>query len=140
MLEISASESKGEISTSTNASPAAGVQVATRSTAAQPSDSANNAALIGGIVGGIFALLLVGGLIAFLVAHNRRRPARPNGDAALQSVGMLNNGHHNNFESLASSPRENNSGSPRNYDALPPIEDVYVKSSPLANRYGVLPQ
>jgi hypothetical protein len=32
----------------------------------------DNAALIGGIVGGIVALLLVGGLIAFLVARSRR--------------------------------------------------------------------
>jgi hypothetical protein len=44
--------------------------VAISSTDAQLPD---NAALIGGIVGGIIALLLVGGLIAFVVARNRRR-------------------------------------------------------------------
>jgi hypothetical protein len=32
----------------------------------------DNAALIGGIVGGIVALLVIGGLVAFIVARNRR--------------------------------------------------------------------
>lgn len=32
----------------------------------------DNAALIGGIVGGVVALLLIGGLIAFLVVRSRR--------------------------------------------------------------------
>lgn len=35
-------------------------------------DTTNYGALIGGIVGGIVALLLIGGLIAFLVVRNRR--------------------------------------------------------------------
>jgi predicted lipid-binding transport protein (Tim44 family) len=44
--------------------------VATPSSDTQPSN--DNAALIGGIVGGIVALLLVGGLIAFLVARTEQ--------------------------------------------------------------------
>jgi hypothetical protein len=47
----------------------------------------NNAALIGGIVGGVVAMLVVGGLIAFLVARSRRRSKDgPNSGVALQSV------------------------------------------------------
>jgi predicted lipid-binding transport protein (Tim44 family) len=51
--------------TSTPANGTAGVAPST-----EPSN--DNAALIGGIVGGVVALLLVGGLIAFLVTRNRR--------------------------------------------------------------------
>jgi hypothetical protein len=47
------------------------VNVATPSTDAQSSD--DNSALIGGIVGGVLGLLLVGGLIAFLVARRTRK-------------------------------------------------------------------
>jgi uncharacterized membrane protein len=57
----------------------------TRSTDAQPFE--DNAALIGGIVGGVVALLVVGGLIAYLVARSRRRgKGESNSNAALQSV------------------------------------------------------
>jgi hypothetical protein len=44
--------------------------VTTPSSDAQPSD--DNAALIGGIVGGVVALLLIGGLIAFIALRSRR--------------------------------------------------------------------
>lgn len=60
--------------------------------AATPVSSAhprNEAALVGGIVGGVVALLLVGGLIAFVVALRRRRRRanrEPNKSAALHSV------------------------------------------------------
>jgi hypothetical protein len=46
------------------------VDVATPSSDAQPPD--DNIALIGGIVGGVVALLLIGGLVACLVARHRR--------------------------------------------------------------------
>lgn len=46
-------------------------------TQAQPE---NNAALIGGIVGGIVALILAGGLIAFVVTRSRRRKQLKNSD------------------------------------------------------------
>lgn len=36
-------------------------------------DDNDDAALIGGIVGGVLALILVGGLIAFLVARGQQR-------------------------------------------------------------------
>jgi hypothetical protein len=91
--------------------------VAMPSTAALSPD---NGALIGGIVGGIVALLLVGGLIAFLVARTRRRRGEPQPsiDAPLTpqaSVGESKSNtdvddktgaalHRSNYESLALSP------------------------------------
>jgi hypothetical protein len=72
--------------TSTPANGTAGVAPST-----EPSN--DNAALIGGIVGGVVALLLVGGLIAFFVARNRRqRKGEPTKGAMLQSVRPTNNG------------------------------------------------
>jgi hypothetical protein len=64
MTATTASGSQMEPSTSTSTNATASV--------ASPSDSVNNGALIGGIVGGIVALLLIGGLTAFLVMRSRR--------------------------------------------------------------------
>jgi hypothetical protein len=70
----------GVASLSTNAT--AGVE--RPSSDAQPSN--DNAALIGGIVGGVVALLLVGGLIAFLVARNRRNANQQDNNIAMTNT------------------------------------------------------
>jgi hypothetical protein len=58
----------------------------TNTTAAIATNSVD-ASLIGGIVGGVVALLLVCGLIAFFVARSRRRVKdEPSNDAAMQSA------------------------------------------------------
>jgi hypothetical protein len=98
--------------------------VATPSTEA----SNDNAALIGGIVGGVVALLLIGGLIAFLVARSRRREKdHPNNDAALHSV-------RQSMPSNDARARENDYGAislgpPQNYDAWSTKDDNYGKPS-----------
>jgi hypothetical protein len=66
----------------------------------------DNVALIGGIVGGIVALFVVGGLIAFLVTRSQRRresASKPNNDAALQAVSVQADAasHRNIYESFA---------------------------------------
>jgi hypothetical protein len=126
---------------------------ATAGVATLPTDAASsedNGALIGGIVGGIIALLLVGGLVAFLVARSRRH-GEPNNDAALQSVWStdmreaVDTGtavHRSNYDTLALSPPEKNYGllnlgAPPQYNALPAIEDVYMKPSPNHTEYEV---
>jgi hypothetical protein len=96
----------------------------------------DNAPLIGGIVGGVVALLLIGGLIAFLVARSRRRAKdHPNNDAALQSVrqSMTNN-------DVRDAARESDYGAlslgpPQNYDAWSTKDENYGKSSPNRTDY-----
>jgi hypothetical protein len=88
----------------------------------------DNAALIGGIVGGVVALLLIGGLIAFLVARSRRRAKdHPNNDAALQSVrqSMPSNdvrARESDYGALILGP-------PQNYDAWSNKDENYGKPS-----------
>lgn len=65
-------------------SPAESIASAITTPAAQSSED-KNAALIGGIVGGAVALLLVGALIAFLVLRSRRQPKSGDVHHALQS-------------------------------------------------------
>jgi hypothetical protein len=48
--------------------------------------SGDNAALIGGVVGGVFALLLVGGLGAFLVIRSRRRNNQLDNNTAMANT------------------------------------------------------
>jgi hypothetical protein len=133
MLVISESATQTDTSTSANAT----VGVATSSSDAQPPD---NAALIGGIVGGVVALILVVGVVTFLVARSRRRGnGEPNSNAALQSVrhnsdsgaGAAPRG--SNYAPLALSP-PNNYGvaaphQSQNYDAWSTREDIYGKPS-----------
>jgi hypothetical protein len=87
-----------------------------------------SAALIGGIVGGVVALLFVVGLIAFLVSRSRRHTkAESKSDAALQSVRQRDSvgdagaaSHGSNYESLALRPPQNNYGvvsQPQRYDS-----------------------
>jgi hypothetical protein len=108
----------------------------------------DNAALIGGIVGGVVALLLIGGLIAFLVARSRRRggngepnnkgaslqPVRPSdvmrdtGVASQQSV----------YEALALNPPESNYGvinPPQNYANWATTQDNFAKPAPNRTEY-----
>jgi hypothetical protein len=94
-----ASSTTASISSSTLAIPAATNQstlpsaVAETSLAATPLPPSANAALIGGIVGGVVALLLIGGLIACFVARSQRqRKGEPTKGAMLQSVRPTNNG------------------------------------------------
>jgi hypothetical protein len=84
--------------------------------------------LIGGIVGGIVALLLIGGLIAFLVARSRRRAKdHPNNDAALQSVrqSMPSNARESDYSAISLGP-------PQKYDSWSTKDENYGK--PSANR------
>jgi hypothetical protein len=102
--------------------------------------------LIGGIVGGIVALLLIGigGLIVCLVARSRRRGKdEPNNGAQLQSVDGahddLGASQHNNFDTLPQSPPRSNYGvivPPQNYDAWSAANDNnYAKPSPNSTDY-----
>jgi hypothetical protein len=107
---------------------------------------ADDAALIGGIAGGVVALLLVGGLIAFFVARSRQsaKKGEPNDNgAALQPVrqNVSNNdirddasaSHRSNYDAIAlSAPAENNYGVgnlEQNYDAWSTKDDNYAKPS-----------
>jgi hypothetical protein len=92
--EFSTSTTQFETSTSSNA---------TVSAASLPSTD-DNAALIGGIGGGIVALLLFGCLVALLVARSRRREkGEANSGAALQSVRQSTSGEQpeNNYGVIA---------------------------------------
>jgi hypothetical protein len=109
--------------------------VVTPSSDAQSSD--DNAALIGGIVGGVFALLLIGGLVAFLVARSRRgEKDHPNSDAALQSVrqSMPSNDVHDAGVARGSDYGALSIGPPQNYDAWSNKDD-YAKPSPNRTHY-----
>jgi hypothetical protein len=85
----------------------------------------DNVALIGGIVGGVFGLLVVGGgLIAILVACNRRHKKQESNDnndeaaaAALQPVRQVES--QSNYGVIDPQP-------PQNYDAW---DDNYIKPS-----------
>lgn len=76
-------------------------------------------------------MLLVGGLIAFLVARNRRRnTGESNNGAALQAVRDVRDvgaaPHRTNYDSLALSAPENNYAAvspPPNYDAWTTKDD-----------------
>jgi predicted lipid-binding transport protein (Tim44 family) len=100
-----------ETSTST-----AGIE--TSSTDAQRFLEDDNIALIGGIVGGVVALILIGGLVAFLVKRSRQRRANgePNNDAVLQSVRVDAGAasHRSNYQSFSPQPKN---APPQNYDA-----------------------
>jgi hypothetical protein len=93
----------------------------------------DNSPLIGGIVGGVVALLLIGGLIAFLVARSRRRGKSESNDAPLQPLpnndvgggGVASHRVNNNYGALTLSdgPQKQNNynatspGALHNYDA-----------------------
>jgi hypothetical protein len=109
----------------------------------------DNAALIGGIVGGAVALLLIGGLIAFFVARSRRsaKDEPNNNGAALQPVRQSDmhdagaragaTSRHSNYDSFALSAPENDYGNgdiDQNYDAWSTKENNYAKPKPSANR------
>jgi beta-lactamase regulating signal transducer with metallopeptidase domain len=72
--------------------------VATPSSDTQPSN--DNAALIGGIVGGIVALLLVGGLIAFLVARNRRNANEQDNNKAMTNTTAASPAVSSNYDRI----------------------------------------
>jgi hypothetical protein len=71
----------------------------------------DNAALIGGIVGGAVGLLLVGVLIAVCVARNRRQPKAHNA-SALHSVHSTTAPSESNYSSVppSDSPEKDNYG------------------------------
>jgi hypothetical protein len=133
---LSASATQMETSVFTNSTAG----LATPSTDTDSLD--DSTALIGGIVGGVIALLLVGGLITCLVARSRRRASsgEPNSDAAMQSVrqsasnnamnsdfGVASHRSNSNYEALTLSPPEETkygtlSVGPQNYDTWSPNE------------------
>jgi hypothetical protein len=86
----------------------------------------DNAALIGGIVGGAVALLLIGALIAFCVVRSRRNgkgqaDVDPNAQA-LQSRSPSNYGRIDGISGTANNPASSTYvdvvvGPPANYDA-----------------------
>jgi hypothetical protein len=136
--DTSVSASSTEMMQQTSATPAIAVsesQAAANTTApSTDADAIDAAALIGGIVGGIVALLLVVGLIAFLVARNRRpEHVESNNDTTLQSVpsDASPSLHRTNYDSLALISPENN------YNALPAVSDLYVKLSPNRTEYEI---
>jgi uncharacterized membrane protein len=128
-ISASVTQVGGDDSTPTNAT--AGVAIATPSTA-QPFE--DNTALVGGIVGGVVALLLLGGVVAFLVAHSRRRGS----GAALHSICQSKSSndtrdegassHRSNYESLTSRPPESRYGVP------PQINCANKYATPSSNR------
>jgi hypothetical protein len=84
----------------------------------------NNAALIGGIVGGVFAFLLFGGLIAFFVTRSRRivnhddsDAMATNADPALGNYGRIPTKHNNYSDHFDTS-----SSKQKQYDTLTPNE------------------
>jgi hypothetical protein len=96
-----------------------------------------DAALVGGIVGGVVALLLVGGLIALFAARRRRHGnGDPNKNSNMPNSDKQNAGvalHTSNYESLAL--RENSYGAivlspPQNYVEWSNKDDNYAKPSP----------
>jgi hypothetical protein len=93
---------------------------------AQPSN--DNAALIGGIVGGVVALLLVGGLIAFLVARNRRNVNQQDNNNAMTNTTATSTAVLSNYDRIPTkinnySDRVGVDASSRNhYEALTPNE------------------
>jgi hypothetical protein len=133
---ISSGTTRAETSPFTNAT--AGIETSIAD--AQPFED-DNTALIGGIVGGVVALILVGGLVAFIVARSRRR-VNASQDSAMQSgrqnlpdagagAGAGFASHHSNYESLALSPPENEN----HYAAVGLALDNYAKPSTNRNEY-----
>lgn len=104
-------------------------------------------ALVGGMVGTIIALILVGGLIAFIMSRKRRRGnAEPNSDAPQSAPqSMPSNGVHeahrnNNYIDLPLGPPENNYGEvqigpPQNYDEWSTKGENYGKPPPNRTDY-----
>jgi hypothetical protein len=153
-LTLSATSSiASQVETSTSANATAGVVTetlaSTNATAGvvTPSIDAelldDNAALIGGVVGGVVALLLLGGLIAcaFVVACRRRGNGAPirNNDAALQSVresvtkndmrDALTVSHRSDYDALTLSPPTSN------YGMISVKEDTYATLSTNRTEY-----
>jgi hypothetical protein len=113
-------------STDATASVATPSTNATRGVAT-PQTSDDNTALIGGIVGGIAALLLVGGLIAFLVARNRRNVNEQDNNKTMANTTATSTAVSSNYDRIPTTEynyiRIGVEASSRNhYDALTPTE------------------
>jgi hypothetical protein len=78
----------------------------------------DNSALIGGIVGGVAALLLLGGLIAFIVVRSRRQPSAPQS----QSTSTPLKSNYGDIAPAHSNYNASGVPSTRHYDALQPNE------------------
>jgi hypothetical protein len=100
--------------------------VATPSSDAQPSN--DNAALIGGVVGGVVALLLIGGLIAFLVARNRRSVNQLDNNNAMTNTTATSTAVLSNYDRIPTKINNYsdhvgvNASSGNHYDSLTPNE------------------
>jgi hypothetical protein len=99
----------------------AGVAISSFDAAGSLGDN-DNSPLIGGIVGGVVALLLIGGLIAFLVTRSKRRGNCEPNDGALRPLpnndvggGVASHRVNNNYGALTLSD-----GPQNNYNAASP--------------------
>jgi ATP-dependent Zn protease len=92
---LTSSMSTTSNATTTNATTAI---VMTTNVTQAPVSANNKSVLIGGIVGGIVALLLIIGLIAFIVGRGRRRAndGQNDNDAPLQSISRPSNAPNSN--------------------------------------------
>jgi hypothetical protein len=106
------------LSTSTQQAETSTAANATAVVATDAADSLGvDAALIGGIVGGIVALLLIGGLITLLVAR-RRRKREPNNDGVASH--RVNNSNYDTLvlsNDLQSNYNSTSPGAMHKYDA-----------------------
>lgn len=133
-LETATNATQADTSTRTTDTAAGGIAGAP--TDALPADSAESAALIGGIFGGLFALLLVGGLVAFALTRSRRRGIDEPNNSALWSVHMSNQGVHGAGVASNRSDYDSLPPPPQNYNPLPAVRDIYAKPrSPNCTEY-----
>jgi predicted lipid-binding transport protein (Tim44 family) len=108
---------------STSVAPFESTAFVDLSTAAQSDNPNNTSVLIGGIVGGIIALILIIALIAFIVMRNRRAKADNKDRHSLQSsVPAQNNSTYGPINIPSSSSASPNAATQSHYGALSAAE------------------
>jgi hypothetical protein len=106
---VESATSTADVDNTSNESESASVTSTNAVTLARQPDGNGKGALIGGIIGGILALLVVGGLIAFIVMRSRR-------------------GNGNNSDTRMRSPESN-------YGRIQPIAPDYTTPPPPESQY-----